>query len=79
MVRAYSISVEDVNAERERVNQDESQMDISRVVKMDELELSDVGRQDVRLKILAVSGEHNIAHAALADCGAGSCRRRRLI
>ena len=67
MVRAYSISVEDVNAERERVNQDESQMDISRVVKMDELELSDVGRQDVRLKILAVSGEHNIAHAALAD------------
>ncbi len=67
MVRAYSISVEDVNAERERVDQDESRIDISRVVKMDELKLSAVGPRDVRLRILAVSGEHNIAHAALAD------------
>ena len=67
MVRAYSISVEDVNAERERVDQDESRMDISRVVKMDQLELAKMGSRDVRLRILAVSGEHNIAHAALAD------------
>ena len=67
MVRAYSISVEDVNAERERVDQDESRMDISRVVKMDQLELAEMGSRDVRLRILAVSGEHNIAHAALAD------------
>jgi len=67
MTRAYSISVEDVAAERTRVNEDLSQVDISRVIKLDELELADVGPSDVRLKILAASGEHNVDHAALAD------------
>lgn len=67
MVRAYSISVEDVNAERERVDQDESRIDVSRVVKLDTLELPKVGSRDVRLRILAVSAEHNITHAATAD------------
>ena len=67
MVRAYSISVEDVNAERERVNQNLDEIDIARVVKLDERDVGPVGPQDVRLRILAVSGEHNINHAALAD------------
>ncbi len=67
MVRAYSISVDDVNAERERVGQDESRIDVARVVKLDELELRDVGSRDVRLRVLAVSAEHNITHAATAD------------
>lgn len=67
MVRAYSISVEDVNAERARVDQDLDRVDIARVVKLDTLELPKVGPTDVRLRILAVSAEHNLAHAALAD------------
>lgn len=67
MVRAYSISVEDVNAERARVDQDLDKVDIARVVKLDTLELRKVGPADVRLRILAVSAEHNLAHAALAD------------
>jgi NADPH:quinone reductase-like Zn-dependent oxidoreductase len=67
MVRAYSISVDDVNAERARVDQDLDKVDIARVVKLDTLELPKVGPRDVRLRILAVSAEHNLAHAALAD------------
>jgi len=67
VVRAYSISVDDVSAERERVGQDLDQVDVSKVVKLDELKLAEVGPTDVRLRILAVSAEHNIAHAALAD------------
>ena len=67
MTRAYSISVEDVTAERERVDQDLSQVDVSRVIRLDELELAEMGSRDVRLRILAVSAEHNVDHAALAD------------
>jgi crotonyl-CoA carboxylase/reductase len=67
MTRAYSISVEDVTAERERVNQDLSQVDVSRVIRLDDLELAEMGSRDVRLRILAVSAEHNVDHAALAD------------
>ncbi len=67
MTRAYSIQVEDVQAERERVDGDLDQVDVSRVIKMDELELAEIGRRDVRLRILAVSAEHNVDHAALAD------------
>ena len=67
MTRAYSISVDDVATERERVDQDLDQVDVSRVIRMDELELAEMGPRDVRLRILAVSAEHNIAHAALAD------------
>jgi crotonyl-CoA carboxylase/reductase len=67
MVRAYSISVEDVSAESERVGGDLDRVDVSKVVKLDELKLPEVGSHDVRLRILAVSAEHNIAHAALAD------------
>ena len=66
-VRAYSIDVKDVNAERERVQGDLERIDVSRVVKLDRLELAALGPRDVRLRILAVSVEHNIAHAALAD------------
>ncbi len=67
MTRAYSIQVEDVQAERERVDGDLDQVDVSRVIKMDELELAEIGPRDVRLRILAVSAEHNVDHAALAD------------
>jgi NADPH:quinone reductase-like Zn-dependent oxidoreductase len=37
------------------------------VIRLDELELRPLGPRDVRLRILAVSAEHNVDHAALAD------------
>jgi NADPH:quinone reductase-like Zn-dependent oxidoreductase len=67
MTRAYSISAEAVAAERERVDQDLSQVDVSRVVQLDTLELPNLGTTDVRIKVLCVSAEHNVDHAALAD------------
>ena len=66
-IRAFSITSEAVAAERERVNQDLSKVDAARVLTLDELELPPVGPGDVRLKILAVSAEHNVDHAAMAD------------
>jgi len=67
MPRAFSISTDSIAAERARVGGDLEKFDISRVVKLDTLELRPVGPTDVHLRILAVSGEHNINHAALAD------------
>ena len=67
MVRAYAITAEAVAAERKRVNDDLSKVDISRVIQLDSLELPKMGPRDVHLRILAVSAEHNIDHAALAD------------
>jgi NADPH:quinone reductase-like Zn-dependent oxidoreductase len=67
MPRAFSISTESIAAERTRVGGKLDEFDISRVVKLDTLELRPVGPTDVHLRILAVSGEHNINHAALAD------------
>ena len=46
---------------------DPENMDISKVIELDKLELPDLGPNDVHLRILAVSAEHNIAHAATAD------------
>jgi NADPH:quinone reductase-like Zn-dependent oxidoreductase len=67
MPRAFSISADSVAAESDRVGGDLDKMDASRVVKLDEVKLRDVGPNDVRLKILAVSAEHNVDHAAIAD------------
>src|SRR5438270_12488704 len=66
-VRAYAITSEAVARERERVGGDPEKMDVSRVIELDKLELPDLGPTDVHLRILAVSAEHNIAHAATAD------------
>jgi NADPH:quinone reductase-like Zn-dependent oxidoreductase len=67
MTRAYSISANDVVAEKERVKGDLAKIDFANVIKLDSLELRPVGPKDVRLKILAASGEHNVDHAVLAD------------
>jgi crotonyl-CoA reductase len=67
MPRAFSISAESIAAERARVGGKQDEFDISRVVKLDSVELRPLGPTDVQLRILAVSGEHNINHAALAD------------
>lgn len=65
--RAYSISASDVVKERERVGNDYNKVDAANVFKLDELELREVGPHDVKLRILAVSAEHNIDHAVVAD------------
>ncbi len=67
MPRAYSITAEAIAAERKRVDDDLDKFDVSRVVALDDLELAELGRSDVHLRILAVSAEHNVDHAALAD------------
>jgi crotonyl-CoA reductase len=67
MTRAYSITAEAIAAERKRVNDDPDRIDITRVIALDTLELRPVGPRDVRLRILAVSAEHNLTHAATAD------------
>jgi len=67
MPQAFSISAEAIAEERRRVGDDLEKVDVSRVIRLDELELREMGPRDVHLKILAVSAEHNVDHAALAD------------
>lgn len=67
MPRAFSISADSIEAERMRIGGEADKFDISRVIQLDEVELRPMGPSDVHLRILAVSGEHNINHAALAD------------
>ena len=67
MTKAYSITAERLAAEAETAGGDPSKIDVSKVVALDDLELRDLGATDVKLKILAVSAEHNIDHAATAD------------
>ncbi|HUW01333.1 MAG TPA: zinc-binding dehydrogenase [Acidimicrobiales bacterium] len=67
MTRAYSITTEAIAAEAAAVGGDPADIDVSKVVKLDDLELRDLGPKDVHMKVLAVSAEHNIDHAATAD------------
>lgn len=65
--RAYSITSEAVAAEAKRTGGGFDDIDVSKIIALDTLELRPVGDRDVKLRILAASGEHNIQHAALAD------------
>ncbi len=65
MVRAYSISAADIASEKARSGGDVAKFDFANVLKLDRLELRAVGPRDVHLRILAVSGEHNVDHAIL--------------
>ena len=67
MTRAYSITAQAIAAERARVNDDLDRIDITRVIGLDTVELRPVGPRDVKLRILVVSAEHNLTHAATAD------------
>ena len=67
VVRAFSIRAEAIAAERSRVGQDLSKVEIARVIGLDQIELPAPGPGQVRMRILAVSAEHNVDHAALAD------------
>ncbi|MDX1648964.1 MAG: zinc-binding alcohol dehydrogenase family protein [Myxococcota bacterium] len=66
-VPAYSIRAEDIAKEKERVGGDLSKFEVANVLRLDELELRPVGPDDVRMRVLAVSAEHNIDHMATAD------------
>ena len=66
-VRAYCITAEAVAREKERSGGNFDDVDVSKVIELDKLELRDVGPRDVHLRILAASAEHNVDHAALAD------------
>jgi crotonyl-CoA carboxylase/reductase len=67
MPRSYSISAEDIAKENERVGGDLDQFDYSRIIKLDDLTLREMGPGDVHLRILAASAEHNVDHAVIAD------------
>jgi NADPH:quinone reductase-like Zn-dependent oxidoreductase len=65
--RAYSITTEAIAREAERTGGKTADVDASRVIALDELELPDLKPGDIKLKILAASAEHNIDHAVTAD------------
>jgi crotonyl-CoA carboxylase/reductase len=67
MPKAYAITAEAIAAERKRVDNDLTKFDASRVIALDQVELRPMGPSDVHLRILAVSLEHNVDHAVLAD------------
>jgi NADPH:quinone reductase-like Zn-dependent oxidoreductase len=67
MSRSFAITAEAIAEETERVGGDLDKFDVGNVIRLDELELAEVGPNDVKLKILAVSAEHNVDHAATAD------------
>jgi len=67
MPRAYAITSEAIARESARVGGDLEKFDVSRVIQLDEVELPEMGPDDVHLRILTVSAEHNINHAATAD------------
>jgi NADPH:quinone reductase-like Zn-dependent oxidoreductase len=67
MPKAFSISAESIEAERKRVGGDLDKFDVARVIRLEPVELRAMGARDVKLRILAVSAEHNVDHAALAD------------
>ncbi len=67
MPQAFAITAEAIAEERKRVGDDLEKVDVSRIIALDEIELPELGSRDVHLRILAVSAEHNVDHAALAD------------
>ena len=67
MPRAYAITAESIAKESQRVGGDLEKFDVSKVIALDEVELRELGPKDVHLRILVVSAEHNVDHAALAD------------
>jgi hypothetical protein len=67
MPRAFSISAADIAAESARTGGDHDKFDFANVLKLDTLALRPMGPSDAHLKILAVSAEHNVDHAILAD------------
>jgi NADPH:quinone reductase-like Zn-dependent oxidoreductase len=65
--RGYAITSQAIERERARTADDDSQLDISRMIELCEFTLPELGARDVKLRILAASAEHNVKHAALGD------------
>ena len=66
-VPAYAITTDAIAAETARAKKNGGAFDVARVLTLETLTLPALGANDVRLKILAVSAEHNIDHASTAD------------
>ena len=64
-VRAYSISARDIEGELAR--SPDGVPDVSKILRLDTRPLPPLGPADAKVRVLAVSLEHNILHAALAD------------
>jgi NADPH:quinone reductase-like Zn-dependent oxidoreductase len=67
MPRAYCITEAAIEAERARSGGDPARFDVARVVELEEVERASLPADGVRVRVLAVSVEHNVVHAALAD------------
>lgn len=67
MTRAYFITADAIARERERVAGDLRRFDVHRVVELRSRQLPRPGPDEVRVRVLAVSAEHNVLHAAMAD------------
>ncbi|WAC73171.1 zinc-binding dehydrogenase [Roseateles sp. SL47] len=65
VTRAYSVSAEDIAHESERVRGDHDKFDLTRTIRLDRLTLPACGATQVRMRVLAVSAEHNVVHAAI--------------
>jgi NADPH:quinone reductase-like Zn-dependent oxidoreductase len=65
--RSYVITKDAIHRERQRTLTEGSTFDASRVIELVERPLELVGPIDVKLRILAVSIEHNVTHAAAAN------------
>jgi NADPH:quinone reductase-like Zn-dependent oxidoreductase len=63
----YAVTSDAIDRERNRPGIQDGRIDLSRVIHLCDRPLSPVGPHDVELEILAVSAEHNVAHAALGD------------
>ena len=63
----YSITAERIALEYERVGDDPSRFDAQRVVRLDARPRTPLGPRTVRLRVLAISVEHNALHAARAE------------
>lgn len=67
MTQAYAISASAIAAEYSRHNNDPKQVNVAKVIALEQLTLPEVGPRDVRFRTLAVSVEHNVGHAVKAD------------
>ncbi len=66
-VPAYSITTDAIAAEKERADRSNEDIDVAKILTIDTLDLPALKPTEVRMKILAVSAEHNIDHAVTAD------------
>ena len=67
ITRAYAITAEAIQREKSRSGGEASKFDVSRILELCDLELPPLGPHDVKLWVIAVSAEHNVLHALLAD------------